>query len=85
MFNDYILGLDIVDLPFNGRNYTWSNMQSDPLLVKLDWVFTNAAWNMSYPATVVQPLFRLISDHIPFVIHIDSCIPKANTFRFEIF
>lgn len=36
MFNDCIVGQDLVDLTFNGRNYTWSNMQSDPLLVKLD-------------------------------------------------
>lgn len=72
LFNDRILGLDIVGLPFNGRNFTWSNMQSDPLLVNLDCVFTNPSWNLSYPATVVQPLSRPISDHIPFVIHIDS-------------
>lgn len=85
MFNDCIVGQDLVDLTFNGRNYTWSNMQSDPLLVKLDWAFINAPWNLSYPATLVKPLSRPISDHIPFVIHIDSCIPKANIFRFENF
>jgi len=41
LFNNLILDLDLVDLPFNGRKFTWSNMQVDPLLVKLDWVFTS--------------------------------------------
>jgi hypothetical protein len=77
MFNDCILGLDLIELPFNGRNFTWSNMQSDPLVVKLDWAFSSVSWNMSYPGTFVQTLARPISDHIRFVIHIDSCIPKA--------
>jgi len=84
-FNDCILGLDLVEIPFNGRNFTWSNMQSDPLLVKLDWVFSSVSWNLSYRGTVVQTLARPISDHIPFVIYIDSCIPKAIFFRFENF
>lgn len=26
MFNEMIADLDLVELPFSGRNYTWSNM-----------------------------------------------------------
>lgn len=85
MFNDCIIDLDLVEHPFNGRNITWSNMQPDPLLVKLDWVFSSVSWNLSYPGTLVQMLSRPISDHTPFVIHIDSCIPRSNFFRFENF
>jgi hypothetical protein len=40
MFNEAIADQDLTDIPFSRRNFTWSNMQSDPLLVKLDWVFT---------------------------------------------
>lgn len=58
-------------------------MQEDPLLEKLDWVFTSISWSLSYPATRVQPLSRLTSDHIPYVVRMDSHIPKANIFRFE--
>jgi hypothetical protein len=36
LFNDLISSLDLVELPFNDRTFTWSNMQSDPLLIKLD-------------------------------------------------
>jgi hypothetical protein len=83
MFNELISNLDLTDVPFSGKEFTWSNMQAQPLLVKLDWVLTFASWPLSYPATHVQPLSRPILDHIPYVIHIGSNIPKANVFRFE--
>lgn len=85
MFNEAISDLDLIEIPFSGRDFTWSNMQADPLLVKLDWVFTSSSWALSYPATFVQPLSRPISDHIPFVIHIGSKIPKSRIFIFENF
>lgn len=83
MFNEAVSNLDLVEIPFSGRDFTWNNMQDDPLLVKLDWVFTSSAWTLSYPATFVQPLSRPISDHIPYVVHIGSSIPKSKIFRFE--
>jgi hypothetical protein len=43
LFNDLIQHLDVVDIPFLGKHFTWSNMQEDPLLEKLDWVFTLAS------------------------------------------
>ena len=46
MFNDLILDLNLVEIPFSGRCYTWSNMQADPLLGKLDWVLTSTTWTL---------------------------------------
>jgi hypothetical protein len=83
MFNEVISDLDLVEIPFSGRSYTWSNMQHDPLLVKLDWIFTSPTWTLSYPATYVQPLSRPTSDHVPYVLHIGSSIPRSKLFRFE--
>lgn len=85
MFSDMIIGLDLVNIPFSGRSFTWSNMQSDPLLVKLYWILTSVSWALKFPATFVLPLSRPISDHIPYVLHIGTSIPKANLFRFENF
>lgn len=85
LFNDLIQHLDLVDVPFHGQNYTWSNMQDTPLLEKLDWVFTSSSWTLSYPNTLVQTLGRPTSDHCPFVIKIGTSIPKSNVFRFENF
>ena len=85
LFNDLISALDLVELPFNGRSFTWSNMQSDPLLIKLDWVFCSQSWSWAHPSTKVQSLDRPIFDHNPFIISFGSSIPKSNIFRFENF
>ncbi|XP_066324011.1 uncharacterized protein [Miscanthus floridulus] len=83
MFNELITDLDLTEIPFSGRSFSWSNMQADPLLIKLDWVFTSSSWAMSFPATFVQPLSKPVSDHIPYAVIIRSSIPKSNMFRFE--
>jgi hypothetical protein len=85
MFNDAISKLGLVELPLKGRKYTWSNMQRDPLLEKLDWVFTSSSWTISYPSYFVYPLAKPISDHVPCVVTIETKIPKAQVFRFENF
>lgn len=83
LFNDFISDLELVDIPFSGRTFTWNNMQLDPLLIKLDWVFCNPNWSHHDPSTSVQPLSKPISDHIPYVINFGSNIPKSCIFRFE--
>ena len=44
IFNDAIGHLGLVELPLKGRNFTWRNVQSDPLLEQLDWFFTSPNW-----------------------------------------
>ena len=58
-------------------------MQSDPLLEQLDWFFSAVNWTVTYPNTMVLPLAKITSDHIPCKIVIGTEIPKANLFRFE--
>lgn len=84
-FNDLLQHLDLVNIPFQGRNFTWSNVQDDLLLEKLDWVFTSPSWTLSYPNTSMQVLGGPIFDHSPFVIKIGTMIPQAFLFRFENF
>jgi hypothetical protein len=82
-FNEAICNSGLVEIPFKGRKFTWSNMQADPLLEKLDWVFSSASWTNSYPSTIASSLVRPTSDHNPCVISIGTKIPKAKIFRFE--
>ena len=84
-FNEAINNLGLVELPLKGRKFTWSNMQQDPLLERLDWFFISASWTITYPFTFVSPLSKPTSDHIPNVINIESSIPKERVFRFENF
>lgn len=68
IFNNIISNLGLLELPLKGRSYTWSNMQNSPLLEQLDWFFTTVSWTASYPSTLVKPLARSISDHVPCVV-----------------
>ena len=83
MFNDLISFQSLVELPIKGRAYTWSNMQSDPLLEQLDWFFTSPNWTLKFPNTLVHPLARPTSDHVPCVLSIGMAIPKSCIFRFK--
>ena len=60
-------------------------MQEQPLLEQLDWFFTTSDWISYYPNIVVLPLAKTSSHHVPCVVSIDTTIPKAKVFRFEIF
>ena len=60
-------------------------MQNDPLLEQLDWFFTSFNWTLSFPNSLVLPMAKITSDHIPCKISIGTAIPKANIFRFENF
>jgi hypothetical protein len=82
-FNSIVSRLGIIEIPLKGRSFTWSNMQSDPLLVQLDWCFTSISWTAAFSNTLLVPLAKTTSDHIPCVAHIGSSIPKANIFGFE--
>jgi hypothetical protein len=37
LFNEAISNLGLVELSLKGRKFTWSNMQKEPLLERLDW------------------------------------------------
>jgi endonuclease/exonuclease/phosphatase family metal-dependent hydrolase len=82
-FNEAISNLGLVELPLKGRKFTWSNMQQVPLMEKLDWFFTSSSWTLSYPSTLVFPLVKPTSDHLPCVVSIGTKIPRAKIFRFE--
>lgn len=43
MFNNAISVLGLNEIVLQGMKYTWSNMQPNHLLEKIDWVFTSSA------------------------------------------
>jgi endonuclease/exonuclease/phosphatase family metal-dependent hydrolase len=76
-FNEVISNLGLQEIPLKGRSYTWSNMQQDPLLEQLDWCFTSTNWISDYPSSLMIPLAKTTSDHVPCVVQIGTSIPKA--------
>lgn len=85
VFNNIISHLGLIELPIKGRSYTWSNMQTPPLLEQVDWFFTSVACTTQFPHSMVLPLARTTSDHIPCKVQIGTSVPKANIFRAENF
>lgn len=85
LFNEIISNVGLTEIPLTGMAYTWSNMQDQPLLQQLDWVFTSTAWNLAFPNTSATALSKYISDHAPCLISIETSVPRANLFRFENF
>ena len=86
MFNDAISFVGLNEIELIGRKFTWSNQQHpSPLLEKLDWVFSNAAWTVSFPSTSVKALGMEPSHHCPCLISISTSIPRRSPFRFENF
>jgi hypothetical protein len=81
-FSEIIGYLGLLELPLNGQAYTCSNMQRNPLLEQLDWFFTSTNWIMDCPNSLVLPLARRGSDHVPCVVNTDADIPKARIFWF---
>jgi hypothetical protein len=80
IFNNIISHLGLIELPLKGRSYTWSNMQDVPLLEQIDWFFTSVAWTGVFPFSVVLPLARITSDHLPCRVQIGTSIPQGQYF-----
>ena len=74
IFKEAISNLGLVELPIKGINYTWSNMQQDPLLEKLYWFFTLESWTISYPLTKVSSLAKpiFIMFHVSSILELKS-------------
>jgi len=83
LFKEALSALGVVELPLQGRKYTWSNKQHPPLLKRLDWFFTSDEWTSLFPETSVSTLSMETSDHMPCLVTVSSNIPKGGTFRFE--
>jgi hypothetical protein len=83
LFNDDISHLGLVGIPLKCSRFTWSNMQSAPLLQRLDWFFSSLAWTSNVPTKIALGLAMTTSNHDPCVISIETSIPESTVFRFE--
>lgn len=70
-------GVDLSDLGFIGCQYTWSNRQSPPNLIKarLDRALVNGHWMNHYGNSKVFHIDSIGSSHLPFLLVTD---PNSN-------
>jgi len=76
LFIEAISFLGLEKIPLHGRKFTWTNKQQPPLLERLDWFFSSAAWAIAYPHSVAKSLVMETSDHWPCVIEIKTSPKK---------
>ena len=84
LFNEAISNSGLVELPLTGRQFSWSNMQDNPLLEKSDWLFTSASRLISYGDTTSLPMAKPASDHQPCMIKVGTTIPKSKVLDLRI-
>jgi mannosylglycoprotein endo-beta-mannosidase len=84
-FRHTLNSLSLQDMPLQGRRFTWSNGQLDPLHARIDRVFFSPAWEDIFPISDLLSLSSNISDHCPLLLSCSSDRPRSRRFRFEQF
>jgi exonuclease III len=79
-FKNLIDELSMMDIPLQGRNYTWSNGMA---MAKLDRFLISPSWNDVFPVVTQKVLSNIASDHCPLECQCSTTFPQANTFKFE--
>ena len=82
-FRSLVSTLGLMDLPLQGRRFTWSNGRDIPTYVRLDRFLMSSEWSASYPNTVQRAVTVTTSDHCPLVCTSQTRFPTANVFRIE--
>jgi hypothetical protein len=68
MFNMFIDLHQPQEIRRNVPKFTWSNKQSDPVMVNLDRVLVSTEWETKYPLCFAWSKTRVGSDHCPIIL-----------------
>lgn len=84
-FNNFVANTGFRKLHRGGGQYTWTNKQTNPIMVVLDRFFMNVSQGNHYPLVTAQSITRLGSDHNPLVVEVGANRGVRSTiFRFEV-
>ncbi|KAG2624178.1 hypothetical protein PVAP13_3KG110427 [Panicum virgatum] len=81
-FRNTLNFLELKELPLKGRKYTWSN---DTTQTRIDRAFCTVEWDLMLPASMLEALSSLVSDHSPLFLVGASAVSNYRGFRFETF
>ncbi|KAL0004665.1 hypothetical protein SO802_012226 [Lithocarpus litseifolius] len=85
-FREVLDECNLLDLGFSGNKFTWSRSFPNGGMVweRLDRAVSSADWYDLFPATCVQTLACVSSDHNPICIHLGGIeVKSARPWRFE--
>lgn len=72
LFNELISELALIDPPMMNQQFTWSNMQQNPVLARLDRFLISTEWDQDFPLSKVVALPRVTSDHCPILLTVEQ-------------
>lgn len=77
-FQSWILNLELVEVPYSGPKFTWTNYQEGNKIIfrKLDWCFANQIWYSSLKEPICFVTDSSISDHCGLLV--DTYKSKKN-------
>ncbi|XP_078153111.1 uncharacterized protein LOC144548310 [Carex rostrata] len=67
-YNEFIDLLQLLEVPLQNRNYTWSSKRPEPSFSKLDRLFLSTEWSSRFPSISLQALEMAVSDHVPLLL-----------------
>lgn len=73
-FSDWKLENKLLDIPFYGINYTWTNnkIKENAIYQRIDKAFSNENWKNMYTEASLWNLPIILSDHSPIVLHLQD-------------
>ena len=74
--------LELKEINLRGRKYTWTN---DTTQTRINCAFCSVDWDLMLPASDLQALSSLVSDHSPLLLVGATAVNKYRGFRFEAF
>lgn len=83
-FSSWIENMELVDLPLGGASFTWSNMQEEPNLARLDKFLIDSQWAECFNHTSQRACTNPVSDHVPIILDSITESWGPTLFRFEI-
>jgi hypothetical protein len=76
---------ELKELALQNRKFTWSNERRHPTLVRLDRVFCNQPWELTFENCAQNALSSSHSDHCPMLLTNQDAPRHPTPFRFEYF
>ncbi|KAF5187677.1 P-loop containing nucleoside triphosphate hydrolases superfamily protein [Thalictrum thalictroides] len=74
---------DLIEYTLEGANFTWSDNQRLPIMIKLDHFISSIDWDMHYGDVNLLALPKFTSDHRAIMIEVNKKERRPGPFRFD--
>jgi exonuclease III len=76
---------ELSEIHLQNRRFTWSNERANPTISKLDYIFCNAEWDISFTDHILHALSSSLSDHCPLLLAGVVGPRRPRSFKFKFF